>query len=67
MAKADVDLDGQITIVDLALVAGRFLDKANQADVSDVLWELDQDGDGQITIVDLSIMASMFLQSVPSC
>ncbi len=66
-AKADVDLDGQITIIDLSIVAGHFLESANPADATDVHWEYDQDGDGQMTIIDLSIMAGMFLQPVPPC
>ncbi len=66
-ARADVDLDGQVTIIDLSIVAGHFLESANPADVTDVHWEFDQDGDGQMTIIDLSIMAGIFLQSVPPC
>jgi hypothetical protein len=66
-ARADIDLDGQITIIDLSIVAGHFLESANPADPTDVHWEFDQDGDGQMTIIDLSIMAGTFLQAVPPC
>jgi hypothetical protein len=66
-ARADIDLDGQITIIDLSIVAGHFLESANPADATDVHWEFDQDGDGQMTIIDLSIMAGFFLLAVPPC
>jgi hypothetical protein len=66
-ARADVDLDGQISIIDLSIVAAHFLESANPADATDIRWEFDQDGDGQMTIIDLSIMAGMFLQSVRPC
>lgn len=66
-AKADVDLDGAISIIDLSIVAGYFLQSANSTDATDIRWEFDQDGDGMITIIDLSIMAGLFLQSVPPC
>jgi hypothetical protein len=64
-ARSDIDLDGVVTIVDLSIAAGQFLNFAVlPTDPND---ELDIDKDHQITIVDLSIMAGFFLQPVPPC
>jgi hypothetical protein len=63
--RADVDGDGTVSIVDLSLVAGQFLESVPPADA-----RYDQGPppfDHQITIVDLSNMASEFLNSVSSC
>ena len=64
-ARSDVDLDGQITIVDLSITAGQFLNLALLP--ADPNNEMDVDKDHQITIVDLSIMAGFFLDPVPAC
>jgi hypothetical protein len=60
--RADVDGDGQVTIVDLAIVAQAFL-----AFVPPAPARYDQDRDGQITIVDLGTIAQEFLQFVDAC
>ena len=60
--RGDVDGDGQVTIVDMASLATRFLQFVPSAPPR---W--DQDGDSEITIVDLGIMASHFLEQVSSC
>jgi alpha-tubulin suppressor-like RCC1 family protein len=60
--RADVDGDGQVTIVDLSTVAQDFLQSVPSAPA-----RYDQDGDGQITIVDLGMMAQDFLQPVTAC
>jgi alpha-tubulin suppressor-like RCC1 family protein len=63
--RADVDGDGTVSIVDLSLVAGEFLQSVPPADA-----RYDQGPppfDNQITIIDLSNMAGEFLNSVLSC
>jgi hypothetical protein len=63
LAKSDVDLDGTVSILDLAKVASWFGNTINPSS-SDPRWEGDMDGDGHITILDLSAMASNFGRSV---
>ncbi len=60
--RADVDGDGQVSILDLAAVAGDFLETVPPAPA-----RYDQDGDGVISILDLATMASYFLQPVTAC
>ena len=60
--REDVDGDGQVTIVDMALVAQQFL-----AFVPPASARLDQDADAQLTIVDLGLMAQDFLALVSVC
>ncbi len=60
--RADVDGDGVVSILDLALVAGDFLQTVPPAPA-----RYDQDGDGVISILDLAQMAGVFLQPVSAC
>ncbi len=60
--RADVDYDGQVSILDLAAVAGHFLQTVPPAPA-----RYDQDGDGVISILDLAQMAGVFLQPVTAC
>jgi hypothetical protein len=63
LAQSDVDLDGAVSILDLATAASWF---ANAVDASgaDPRWEGNLDGDGLISILDLSAMATNFGRSV---
>lgn len=63
LAKSDIDLDGVVTILDLAKVAGWFGNSVNSS-TADPRWEGNMDGDGVITILDLATMASYFGKSV---
>ncbi len=56
---ADLDGDGQTTIIDLSIMAGAFLSQRGQAGFP---FQADLDWDGAITIIDLSIEAARFLQ-----
>lgn len=60
--RADLDGDGEVSILDLAAVASNFLETVPPAPA-----RYDQDGDGQITILDLAQMAGVFLQPVSAC
>jgi hypothetical protein len=62
LARSDVDLDNQVTIVDINLISGAFL--TSWKNPADPTAELDIDGDGQITIVDLSIAQTYYLVAV---
>ncbi len=55
----DLDNDGQVTIIDLSLMAGNFLRQRGQPGFN---FQADVDWDGSITIIDLSIEAGLFLQ-----
>lgn len=60
--RADVDMDGVVTILDLSRVAQKYL----QA-VTPSIARLNQDGDGTITILDLSRIATQYLKRVTGC
>ncbi len=63
--RADVDGDGQVSVLDLAQVAGHFLET-----VTPQTARLDQGPpprDNTIDILDLATMASYFLQPVTAC
>lgn len=60
--RADVDGDGQVTIVDLGLLAQDFLQSVPPAPP-----RFDQDGNNSIDIVDIAIAAQFFLQTVSLC
>ena len=64
-ARADIDLDGKVTILDISSAAGNF--NKQVAGPYDRRAESDQDGDHQITILDISTMASVFTMFVPPC
>jgi len=57
------NLDGAVTILDLAKVASWFGNTIN-ASPSDPRWEGNMDGDSSITIPDLASMAANFGRSV---
>ena len=63
LARADVDLDGVVSILDLAKVATWFGNTID-ANVSDPRWEGNMDGDNAISILDLAAMAANFTRSV---
>jgi YD repeat-containing protein len=56
---ADLDGDGQDTIIDLSIMAGAFLSQRGQPSFP---FQADLDWDGAITIIDLSVEAARFLQ-----
>jgi hypothetical protein len=60
--RADVDGDHAVTILDMTVLAGRFLQPVPPAPERDK-----QDADNALTILDLSKMANLFLQSVSAC
>ncbi len=60
--RADVNGDHSADILDLTIVASKFLSNVPPASA-----RLDQDGDGHITILDLTIQASVFLKKVSTC
>ena len=60
--RADVDGDNAVTILDLAIAAGQFLNNVPPAPE-----RLKQDADNAITILDLTKMANLFLQNVSAC
>lgn len=67
LAKSDLDLDGSVSILDLAQVAGWFLQPIHGS-AGDPRWEGNMDGDRVISIIDLTIMASNFARQVaPTC
>jgi hypothetical protein len=63
LAQSDVDLDGVVSILDLSVIAGWYLNAVNPS-VADPRWEGDMDGDGVISILDLGDMAGNYLRSV---
>ena len=63
--RADVDGDGAVSIVDLSIVAGQFLQSIPPA--PDRYAQGPPPFDGQVTIIDLSKMADQFLRSVSVC
>ncbi len=62
LAKSDVDLDGVVSILDIAGVASWFGDHIG--DSNDPRWEGNMDGDRVISILDLAGMASNFGRNV---
>jgi hypothetical protein len=60
--RADVDHDGNVSIIDLSLVAGAFGQTIPPADE-----RLDQNADNVITIGDLGLQAGVFGSSVMEC
>ncbi len=71
IAKADVNANGIVNILDLSAVAapGTYLASNYGLDSGDRRWEMDQNMNGVINILDLSQMAnpSVYLKSVPAC
>lgn len=63
LARADIDLDGSVSILDLSKVGG-WMGNPVDPSSSDPRWEGNLDGDGAISILDLSAMASNFYRSV---
>lgn len=63
LAQSDIDLDGVVSVLDLAKVASWF---GNPVDPnpSDPRWEGNMDGDGTISILDLVAMAANYGRSV---
>jgi NHL repeat len=70
-ARADVDLDGFVSILDLAVVASApdYLSRTAFTPVTDRRFEKDQNGDGLVNILDLALLAApaVYLASVPPC
>jgi len=62
LAKADVDLDGSVSILDLSKIASWFGNPVKGA--TDPRFEGNLDGDGSISILDLSAAAANFGRSV---
>ena len=60
--RADVDGDHAVTILDMTVLAGRFLDQIPPAPA-----RYKQDADNAITILDLTMMANLFLDNVAAC
>ena len=60
--RADVDGDAAVTILDMTVLAGEFLDQIPPAPERHK-----QDADNAITILDLTKMANLFLQNVSVC
>jgi hypothetical protein len=63
LAQSDIDLDGVVSILDLSVVAGWYLNPVNPS-VTDPRWEGNMDGDGFISILDLGDIAGNYLRSV---
>ncbi len=66
-ARDDVNLDGQINILDLASAASAYNASGFNLDASNKLNEFDVNGDGSVNILDLANMASFYNQTVPPC
>jgi hypothetical protein len=60
--RADVDYDGEVSILDLTIVGKQW-----QENVPPANPRYDQDGDGKISIIDLTIMGKLFTQTVLAC
>ena len=60
--RADVNMDGKVTLADLAETAGWF----NQA-IPPAPARIDQNFDGKITLADLVIEAGEFNEPVTAC
>ena len=60
--RADVDGDHAVTILDMTVLAGQFLDQVPPAPERHK-----QDADNAITILDLTKMANLFLKNVSAC
>lgn len=64
-ARADVNLDGKVNLLDLGAAAsgfgGKYLFPTN------LRGEFDQNGDGTVNLLDLGAMAGFFGQAVPGC
>jgi hypothetical protein len=62
IARADIDGDGAVSILDLIRVSAHFGESVPPAPAA-----LDQDGDGAITILDLNLVTSVFVRQVSDC
>ncbi len=62
LARSDIDLDGSVSILDLAKTATWFNNPVG--DSSDPRWEANLNGDSSISILDLSAAAANFGRSV---
>jgi hypothetical protein len=60
--EADIDIDGLVSILDLAASAGSF-----GQSISIVPPHYDQDGDGVMSVLDLSRVAGLFGRAVSAC
>ncbi len=60
--RGDVDGDGVISILDLTMIASKFLQSVPPAPA-----RYDQDGDGKISVLDLTRVAAFFTDHVSSC
>jgi hypothetical protein len=60
--RANLDGDHAVTILDMTVLAGHFLDQVPPAPERDK-----QDADNAITILDLAMMANLFLDNVSAC
>lgn len=67
IAKADVDLNGRVNILDLSAAAGVYNQSGFGLDASDKRNEFDQDANGRVNILDLSAMAGQYNKLVPAC
>ncbi len=64
LAQSDIDLDGMVSILDLAVVGDWVGDKIGVGVGDDPRWEGNLDGDGFVSILDLARMAANFGRSV---
>ena len=67
VAKADVDLNGVVNILDLSAAAGVYNQSGFGLDNLDKRNELDQNNNGVINILDLSAMAANYNAHVTAC
>lgn len=64
-ARADVNLDGKVNLLDLGSAASGF--GGGYLFPTNLRAEFDQNGDGKVNLLDLGAMASSFGQTVPAC